>query len=144
MCTIIGTLKIKSSSLLFVLSLLLVTFLAGRGEVLTYGNTLYTPATDDDTEWWLGQFVSMTTSCSGGRGGRPSAQAHANVVFNPAIHHSYKPFIDFRRRYGHGSTIFGDMIWPILESSFKLTLYPPPKQSPNKTKFFWEGGRKVG
>ena len=72
MCTIIGTLKIKSSSLLFVLSLLLVTFLAGRGDVLKYGTTLYTPATDDDTEWWLRQFVSMSTSCSGGRGGRPS------------------------------------------------------------------------
>ena len=33
MCTIIGTLKIKSLSLLFVLSLLLVTFFVGRGEV---------------------------------------------------------------------------------------------------------------
>ena len=72
MCAIIGTLKIKSSSLLFVLSLLLVTFLEGRGEVLKYGTTLYTPATNDDTEWWLGQFVSMPTSCSGGRGERPS------------------------------------------------------------------------
>ena len=71
MCTIIETLEIKSSSPMFVLSLLFL-FLAGSGEVLKYVTTLYTPATDDDTEWWLGQFESMLTLCSGVRGGRPS------------------------------------------------------------------------
>ena len=58
--------------------------------------------------------------------GEGDPQAQAAVVFNPAIHHSDKPFIDFRSRSVHGSTIFGDMIWIILESSFKLTSNPSP------------------
>ena len=47
-----------------------------------------------------------------------------------ALHHSDKPFIDFRRRSGHGSTIFGDMIWIILKyylyQTTNLIVYIPP------------------
>ena len=46
---------------------------------------------------------------TGGRGEGGGPQAQAPVVSNPAIHHSNKPFIAFRRRSGHGLTIFGNM-----------------------------------
>ena len=88
------------SSLLFVLSLLVVPFLSeGVSRVLKYSITLYTTAIDDGTEWWLGQFVNMSTSCSPEdltlEGGKGSPQAQAPVLFNPVIHHSDKPFVDF-------------------------------------------------
>ena len=96
--------------------------------------------------WTVCKYVNLVLSTEDLRleGEEVGPQAQAPVVSNLAIHHSDKPFIDFRRRSGHGSTIFGDMIWIILHSSFKLTPKIPLHPPPNKTSFFRVGRRNLG